>query len=84
MAAWAVRRCMQMNGGAGQAVRYASASDCLRQLLRSHGGLRALYRGCLTNCLKTSVGAPVHFIMYDAIKSGVQALDPTTGVSSPL
>ncbi|GLI65280.1 hypothetical protein VaNZ11_008772, partial [Volvox africanus] len=59
-----VRRCMQMNGAAGQAVRYASATDCLRQLLRSHGGVRALYRGCLTNCLKTSLGAPVHFIMY--------------------
>ncbi|GIM04015.1 hypothetical protein Vretimale_8654 [Volvox reticuliferus] len=79
-----VRRCMQMNAAAGQAVRYASATDCLRQLLRSHGGVRALYRGCLTNCLKTSLGAPVHFIMYDAIKSAVQAMDPTTGVASPL
>ncbi|GFR50815.1 hypothetical protein Agub_g13090, partial [Astrephomene gubernaculifera] len=74
-----VRRCMQMNGAAGQAVYYASASDCLKQLLRNHGGVRALYRGCLTNCLKTSLGAPVHFVMYDAIKSAVQALDPTTG-----
>ncbi|GIL56625.1 hypothetical protein Vafri_11963 [Volvox africanus] len=79
-----VRRCMQMNGAAGQAVSYTSATDCLRQLLRSHGGVRALYRGCLTNCLKTSLGAPVHFIMYDVIKSAVQAMDPTTGVASPL
>ncbi|KAG2454149.1 hypothetical protein HYH02_001185 [Chlamydomonas schloesseri] len=80
-----VRRCMQMNGGAGQAVRYVSAYDCLRQLLRSPGGgVAALYRGCAANCLKTSIGAPIHFIMYDAIKAGIQALDPTTGVSSPL
>eukprot|EP00198_Chlamydomonas_reinhardtii_P005262 XP_001694598.1 mitochondrial substrate carrier [Chlamydomonas reinhardtii] len=80
-----VRRCMQMNGAAGQAVRYRSAYDCLRQLLRSPGGgLAALYRGCAANCLKTSIGAPIHFIMYDAIKAGIQAVDPTTGVSSPL
>lgn len=68
-----------------QAVRYRSAYDCLRQLLRSPGGgLAALYRGCAANCLKTSIGAPIHFIMYDAIKAGIQAVDPTTGVSSPL
>ncbi|KAG2432586.1 hypothetical protein HXX76_008930 [Chlamydomonas incerta] len=80
-----VRRCMQMNGAAGQAVRYRSAYDCLRQLLRSPGGgLAALYRGCAANCLKTSIGAPIHFVMYDAIKAGIQAVDPTTGVSSPL
>ncbi|KAG2487872.1 hypothetical protein HYH03_013585 [Edaphochlamys debaryana] len=79
-----VRRCMQMNGAAGTAVSYQSAWHCAATLVRSHGGIRALYRGCLTNALKTSLGAPVHFIMYDALKSAVQALDPTTGVSSPL
>lgn len=78
-----VRRCMQMNGAADQAVRYASAWDCARKLAAA-GGWRALYRGVGVNSVKTLLGVPVQFVMYDAIKSAVQALDPTTGVSSPL
>lgn len=74
---------MQMNGAADQAVRYASAWDCARKLAAA-GGWRALYRGVGVNSVKTLLGVPVQFVMYDAIKSAVQALDPTTGVSSPL
>ncbi len=63
--------------------RYAGAVDCLRTMWRTEG-LRALYRGCAVSCLRTAPGAAVQFVAYDAIKTGIALVDPTTGVSSPL
>lgn len=80
-----VRRCVMMSGaqGTAQGERYAGGIDCFIKLLRSQGPA-ALYRGCLANSCKTMLGAPIQFVMYDLIKSTMQALDPTTGVTSPL
>ncbi|GFH11643.1 uncharacterized protein HaLaN_07175 [Haematococcus lacustris] len=79
-----VRRRMQMNGAQGTSVRYRGALDCVRTIIRTEGGVTALYRGVGVGCLKTFPGAAMQFVAYDLIKTGIMFLDPTTGVSSPL
>jgi hypothetical protein len=73
----------QVNCSEGHPVRYRGYFDCLKQTLRQEGP-RALYRGCLINCVKTVPGAGLQFVAYDLIKTTIQVLDPTTGASSPL
>lgn len=78
-----VRRRMQLNGALGTVHPYRSTLDCVRTMLVVEGPT-AFYRGCLVNCLKTMPGAAIQFVAYDIIKSTMQVLDPTTGVTSPL
>lgn len=39
-------------------------------------------RVCVCACLQP--GAAVQFVAYDAVKVCIMAIDPTTGVTSPL
>jgi hypothetical protein len=50
---------------------YRGYWDCLRKTLVQEGP-RALYRGCLINCVKTVPGAGLQFVAYDLIKTSIQ------------
>lgn len=78
-----LRRRVQMSGASGHPSSYRGALHCAYEVLRKEG-FGALYRGCMVNVGKTLLGAPIQFMTYDLIKSGLQAVDPTTGVTSPL
>jgi len=76
-----LRRRMQMSGAQG--VHYKGMMDCLRKVVATEG-VAALYRGMAVSMLRTVPGAAIQFLAYDALKTGVAILDPTTAVSSPL
>jgi len=79
-----VRRRMQVNGALGTSMRYKSALDCVRSMLRKEGGVASLYNGARISILKTIPGAAIQFVAYDLIKTTVAMVDPTTGITPPI
>eukprot|EP00983_Pelagomonas_calceolata_P085218 1156509-Pelagomonas_calceolata.AAC.3 len=68
----------------GTSMRYKSALDCVRSMLRKEGGVASLYNGARISILKTIPGAAIQFVAYDLIKTTVAMVDPTTGITPPI
>ncbi|KAF5835356.1 mitochondrial carrier [Dunaliella salina] len=68
----------------GTSMRYKSALDCVRTMLREEGGVASLYKGARISILKTIPGAAIQFVAYDLIKTTVAMVDPTTGITPPI
>lgn len=80
-----IRRRLQLSRAKGFTADYSGlkALDCARQMLRTEG-FSSFYRGCFVNCLRTTPGMALQFVAYDLIKVGVNKIDPTAGMASPL
>lgn len=52
------------NWAQGMSIRYSSALDCVRRMLREEGGVAALYRGASISILKTIPGAAIQVCVY--------------------
>lgn len=80
-----VRRRLQLSRAKGFTANYQGVKvlDCVRQMMRTEG-ISSFYRGCLVNCLRTTPGMALQFVAYDLIKVGVNKIDPTAGMASPL
>ena len=61
-----IRRRLMMQSGRTD-VLYSGVVDCMRKIYRTEGGLKAFYKGGLTNLLR-SIGGAIVLVLYDEFK----------------
>ncbi|XP_058747690.1 mitochondrial carnitine/acylcarnitine carrier-like protein [Vicia villosa] len=68
-------------GGAAVAVKYGGPMDVARQVLRSEGGVRGLFKGLIPTMGREIPGNAIMFGVYEAIKQRIAGGTDTSGLS---
>lgn len=62
------RRLMMQSGKTGKDIMYTGTMDCFRKVYRDEGGIKAFFKGCLSNVIRGTGGALV-LVFYDKIQN---------------
>jgi solute carrier family 25 (adenine nucleotide translocator) protein 4/5/6/31 len=65
------RRLMMQSARTDAEVMYTSSADCFRKVYQNEGGIKAFYKGGLTNMLRATGGALV-LVFYDVLQDSLK------------
>lgn len=68
---------LQIQQGAGAAVKYAGPVDCAAQLFRE-GGIRSIYKGSCATLLRDVPASGMYFMTYDLLKKAMTPANSTS------